>query len=312
MDGFAIQAGQSIYQVEDTNWAIAGTGDFNGDGKSDILWRNKSTGQDAIWLMDGFAIQAAQVIYQVEGANWNIAGTGDFNGDGKSDILWRHGSSGQNGMWLMDGFTIQAAQFIYQVEDTNWTPVTEATISTFSNTRINGVEITGDAALPVVGDLGDTNRNGRHEQDDVTLTQRTVVKADNGLVARRDFDPLLVADGTAKVPIRVDEAAGIESAQGTVRYSRQALDPSAVAALNPAPQERVSLASSIDLGIRWDTAPVAGASGGASSAGASARKDWRRDFVLNLGQSEARRNANLGLKISLPVAASVSPPLARL
>ena len=27
--------------------------DFNGDGKTDILWRNKSTGQNVVWLMNG-------------------------------------------------------------------------------------------------------------------------------------------------------------------------------------------------------------------------------------------------------------------
>ena len=35
--------------VADQNWKVVGTGDFNGDGKSDILWRNTSTGENAIW-----------------------------------------------------------------------------------------------------------------------------------------------------------------------------------------------------------------------------------------------------------------------
>jgi hypothetical protein len=34
------------------SWQIKGTGDFNGDGKSDILWQG-SDGTPAIWLMDG-------------------------------------------------------------------------------------------------------------------------------------------------------------------------------------------------------------------------------------------------------------------
>jgi hypothetical protein len=30
-----------------------GVGDFNGDSKPDILWRNTSTGANAIWYMNG-------------------------------------------------------------------------------------------------------------------------------------------------------------------------------------------------------------------------------------------------------------------
>ena len=32
-----------------------GTGDFNGDGKADILWQN-TDGTPAVWLMDGTSL----------------------------------------------------------------------------------------------------------------------------------------------------------------------------------------------------------------------------------------------------------------
>ncbi len=35
------------------SWKAIGTGDFNGDGFSDILWQNTSTGQASIWEMNG-------------------------------------------------------------------------------------------------------------------------------------------------------------------------------------------------------------------------------------------------------------------
>jgi FG-GAP repeat len=35
------------------NWAVYGTGDFNGDGKGDLLWRDSVTGAVSIWFMDG-------------------------------------------------------------------------------------------------------------------------------------------------------------------------------------------------------------------------------------------------------------------
>jgi Ca2+-binding RTX toxin-like protein len=73
------------------DWHVAGTGDFNGDGRSDILWRNDN-GTVRDWLGQsngGFAGNTANLNIAV-GNDWHIAGTGDFNGDGRSDILWRN------------------------------------------------------------------------------------------------------------------------------------------------------------------------------------------------------------------------------
>jgi hypothetical protein len=43
-----------------TTWAVVGTGDFNGDGNTDILWRDTS-GNTAIWFMSGTTILLAPV-----------------------------------------------------------------------------------------------------------------------------------------------------------------------------------------------------------------------------------------------------------
>jgi len=40
-------------RISDANQRIAGVGDFNFDGKPDILWRYKSNGMLSFWLMNG-------------------------------------------------------------------------------------------------------------------------------------------------------------------------------------------------------------------------------------------------------------------
>ena len=72
-----------------TSWNIVGSGDFNADGKPDILWENSSTGQHVILFMDGTSPVGSAVLATLP-TSWKIAGSGDFNGDGQPDILWQN------------------------------------------------------------------------------------------------------------------------------------------------------------------------------------------------------------------------------
>jgi len=86
MDGAAATSATTLFA--DPAWIVAGTGDFNGDGKADILWRRPSDGAVSMWLMDGTAATSTTTLFA--DPDWIVAGTGDFNGDGKADILMRH------------------------------------------------------------------------------------------------------------------------------------------------------------------------------------------------------------------------------
>jgi cysteine-rich repeat protein len=81
--------------------------DFNGDGRSDILWRNGKTGANAIWRSAKRATQ--QTISAVTNQAWKVVGIGDFNGDTPSDVLWRNSSSGVNAIWRSANAATQQA-----------------------------------------------------------------------------------------------------------------------------------------------------------------------------------------------------------
>ena len=123
MNGTAILGSEGYLRtVADLNWQIAGIGDFDGDGKADVLWRNSATGQNYIYFMDGTTIKPTEgYIRTVADQNWQIAGVGDFNGDGIDDIVWRNSATGENYIYPMDGRTILGTEgYIRTVADQNW------------------------------------------------------------------------------------------------------------------------------------------------------------------------------------------------
>lgn len=84
--------------------------DVDGDGKADLVWRNRQSGAVALWFMNGTAIASAGFPGNVS-LEWQIAEVGDFNGDGNGDLLWRNTNSGMVAVWLMEGDGIASTGF---------------------------------------------------------------------------------------------------------------------------------------------------------------------------------------------------------
>jgi hypothetical protein len=111
------QTGVLILTEPNTNWNIIATPDLNGDGKSDLLWRNVATGQVYGMLMNGNTVGTQGFIYTEPNPSWKIHAVGDYNGDGRSDLMWRNESTGQLYMMQMNGLTTRpAGAVLYRAE----------------------------------------------------------------------------------------------------------------------------------------------------------------------------------------------------
>lgn len=90
-------------------WLCEGSADFNDDGRSDLLWRNQTSGQMGVWYLggaDGLAIQNIGLVATAGSPSWAIVGLSDLDSDGVPDLLWQQVSGGTFGVWYM-GFDPQ-------------------------------------------------------------------------------------------------------------------------------------------------------------------------------------------------------------
>ena len=185
MDGVTRRGiGVLIQVVLDQEADLAGTGDFNGDGHADLLWRHSGNGRVGMWLMDGVA--GAKRYGELDahlGLDWTLAATADFDGDGKSELVWRHASTGENLVWFVDGMAKTGEAPLDTEPDTTWAIVAAADFNgdgkpdllwrngATGENRVwfmNGLTRTGEATLDVEGDLawtivgtGDFNGDGQ-------------------------------------------------------------------------------------------------------------------------------------------------------
>jgi hypothetical protein len=124
MDGKAIKPTEGYLRpVADTAWQVKGVGDFDGDGKADIVWRNSASGENYVCLMNGPAVVNEGYLRTVPDPSWQIAALGDYDGDGKSDILWRHASTGENYLYPMDGTVIKPSEGYLRTVPANWSVI---------------------------------------------------------------------------------------------------------------------------------------------------------------------------------------------
>ena len=94
--------------------------DLNGDGRSDIVLRNPSTGANRVLFMNGAQVTNDAPLPPLADRDYVMAALADFTLDGKADLLWRHQASGDRFYWTMDGATLTGTVPLGQNVDTDW------------------------------------------------------------------------------------------------------------------------------------------------------------------------------------------------
>lgn len=84
-------------------YSVAATGNFNGDGKADIVWQGQG-GNLYLWTGNGSSF-TSQALGNVP-AGASVVGAADINGDGDSDLLFLNPKTGAFTYWLMNGAQI--------------------------------------------------------------------------------------------------------------------------------------------------------------------------------------------------------------
>lgn len=110
------------------DWRPAASGDFNGDGAPDLLWRHQATQELQVWMLAGTTKigESNPSPDQAAHANWRVVAAVDVDHAGGVDLVWHNADSGRVVVWLMDAalarisgrFTSPAA-----AGDANWVVV---------------------------------------------------------------------------------------------------------------------------------------------------------------------------------------------
>jgi hypothetical protein len=152
MNNNAVQANITL-NVNGINWDVDGTGDFNGNGTSDVLQHQISLANGSMTLralvVSNNVVQSAPTLGTI-GASWQVDGTGDFNHDGTSDILV-HQDSTATGARTFQVLTIQ------------------------NNAVVAGTTIAQTGTNISVGGIGDFNGDGT---SDILMHQDTTTRTD--------------------------------------------------------------------------------------------------------------------------------------
>ncbi len=96
------------------------SGDFDNDGKADLVLHDTQTGQTRLWLMNGAQLKSEVDLPTPGDKNWRLVAVADFNADGESDLLWQNQVIRRNSVWLMNGTSVTQYRGLAYATNPDW------------------------------------------------------------------------------------------------------------------------------------------------------------------------------------------------
>jgi hypothetical protein len=95
------------------DWRVVGSADLNGDGDTDLIFQNSTTGDLAYWMMSRTR-QMSVGTFSIPnpGPNWQVVGVADMDRDGYADLVFQNSVSGDIYIWFLRGTTVIGGNYL--------------------------------------------------------------------------------------------------------------------------------------------------------------------------------------------------------
>jgi hypothetical protein len=119
--GVPTRAFPAVFPAQ-ASWELVANGDFSHDNSSDVLWRNKTTGDWKVWqLVGGVRSSQSNLIYDAS-HQWAVVGVGDTDADGDDDVIMYNSTTGHIEIWEAQAASLTTHHDL-GVVDAGYTPV---------------------------------------------------------------------------------------------------------------------------------------------------------------------------------------------
>jgi photosystem II stability/assembly factor-like uncharacterized protein len=89
-------------------------GDWDADGRSDLLWSHAVSGTLQAWILEGATAKGYPYLSPGRPADrsWQVRALADLDGDAWTDVVWQHAVSGELFAWFLEGLTRKSGAYL--------------------------------------------------------------------------------------------------------------------------------------------------------------------------------------------------------